>query len=90
MPYDAVHLQPHSQMPGVRNLITCRQEWTQRRKRIRTLSLNPLPATLQLKHTLGIIVVKSVASHMFERLFPLDIAASLSDHDGQFDLPIHF
>jgi hypothetical protein len=64
-------------------------ETAQRRKRIRTLSLNPLPATLQLKHALGIIVVQSIAGHVSEHILRIDLAASLSDHDGQFDLPIH-
>src|ERR1022692_1247231 len=39
LPKFAVNLQPHSQMPRVRNLIICRQKRPQRRKRIRTLSL---------------------------------------------------
>src|ERR1700689_3184901 len=41
LPEGSVNLQPHSQMPRIRNLITGRQEWSQWGERIGTLSLHP-------------------------------------------------
>src|ERR1700722_4631901 len=89
LPEDAVNLQPHSQIAGILNLVTCCQKRSQRRECICTLPLNPLPATLQLKPSLRKIIVQSIASQIFGRFFPLDIAAFLSNHDGQLNLPIH-
>ena len=78
---DAVNLKPHSPAAGVENLVTCCQQRTRRRKCIRTFSLGPLTSTFQLKSALGIIIVQEVTSHLFERLFPLDISAFLAHHD---------
>jgi hypothetical protein len=78
---DAVYVRPHFQIAGVWNLITRRQKRSQRGERVCTLPLDPLSGTLQLKRALGIVVVQNVASHLFKRVFALDIAALFADRD---------
>src|SRR5262252_2673472 len=63
LPIFAIHLQPHAEPMGIRDLIMGCEKRTQGSEGIRTFSFYPLSTALELERTFRIIVVQRVSSN---------------------------